>query len=295
MYPHFVKVCLYLFFGKLSYSEQYMSQTLLIKLGGSIITDKNNANYNVQTEIVSHCLRTLKQFLTEHPRTNLVLIHGAGGHIHHLAKTYELTTSSAGNAEKLAHAYAVQKTTKRLSDAIATLAHRLDFPAVQIPTCEVVTNDGGAFKKITMDRIAEALASGSVPLLYGDMVPDKHYGLSICSGDTLIAELAPLLGATRVVYVSDIDGIHTSDPYKNDDAELIQTITVSKLHHDHITVTGSHSIDVTGGLKNKLEPVVKLFAATPTLTSIEICNGLKPHVLQAVLSQKPVPHTTITK
>jgi len=272
-----------------------MPETILVKLGGSVITNKNNPDYNVQAAIVSDSLLTLKQYLHENPGTKLILIHGAGGHIHHLAKLYELTTSCAGNQEKLTHAYEVQQTTKRLSDDIVALANNIDFPVTQIPTCEVVTNDSGMFKKIAVDRIKNASVSASVPLLYGDMVPDTSYGLSICSGDTLVTQIAPIIGATRVMYVSDIDGLYTKDPHQHPDAELLEKIKVSELSDDHITITGSHSIDVTGGLKNKLEPVAQLFATTPSLKSIEICNGLKLNVLSAVLENQAVPHTTIVK
>lgn len=272
-----------------------MSETLLVKLGGSVITDKNSSDYNVRNETVTNCLQALKQFSLDNPETKLVLIHGAGGHIHYLAKTYGLTTSCAGVAEKIAHAYEVQKTTKRLSDDIVALALRLDFPLTQIPTCEVVTNKDGGFKNIALERIKKTLQSNGIPLLYGDMVPDETFDLSICSGDTLIAEIAPHIAATRIIYVSDIDGLYTSDPHQHEAAELIEKISVTELGNDRITITNSHSIDVTGGLKNKLEPAAQLFITTPSLISIEVCSGLKPNVLTAVLENQTVPHTTIVK
>ncbi len=272
-----------------------MPETLLVKLGGSIVTNKNSADYNVETEIVKNCLVALKQYQAENPETKLILIHGAGGHIHHLAQTYGLTTSCADDPRKLEQAYEVQKTTKRLSDDIVAIAKSIDFPVVQVPTCDVVTNECGTFMNINMEYIASALRSASVALLYGDMVPDARYGLSICSGDTLITELAPLVNATRVIYVSDIDGLYTNDPYQDANAELIEKISVTELGSNRITITNSHSIDVTGGLKNKLSPAAQLFATTASLESIEICNGLKPDVLPVVLHMQAVPHTTITK
>lgn len=272
-----------------------MPETLLVKLGGSVITDKGRTDFNVQTDIVKSCMTALKVFLTERPGSRLVLIHGAGGHIHHLAKTYGLTTSSAGLPEKINHAQRVQVTTRRLSDAILSLANELSLPIVQIPTCEVVRNHDSNFEDITMGRIESALSAGSIPLLYGDMVPDATWEYSICSGDTLIAEIASRIAATRIIYVSDINGIYTSDPHTDQTAKLIESININELNNDNVTITGSHNVDVTGGLAGKLAPLSKLFKEIPSLTYVEVCNGLENGVLQAVLKGESSSHTTITK
>lgn len=272
-----------------------MTETIVLKLGGSVVTDKGRTEYNLRTETVHKLLLSLKQFFTEKPISRLVLIHGAGGHIHHLAKTYALTTSCADNPTKLKHAQEVQQTCSRLSYEIASLAAEIDFPLRQIPTHEVATNSEGRFSSIDMERISKALATNTVPLLYGDMVPDAAYGLSICSGDTLITQLAPRVTATRVIYVSDIDGLYSEDPYLNPRAQLLENIAVDVLQSDSVRLSDSHNVDVTGGLAGKLKPAAELFKNTPSLRSIEICNGLKPGVLAAVLNKQPVPHTLITQ
>ena len=139
------------------------------------------------------------------------------------------------------------------------------------------------------ESVKEALRAGLVPVVHGDACL-LHDGVraGILGGDTIAEGLATLWnegGTTtiseggrisRVIFITDVAGVYTSDPKSNVDAELIRCIRVDgdngalsierecdgddddddndgkrgRSEADGMNVTGSsHAHDVTGGLK----------------------------------------------
>jgi hypothetical protein len=127
-------------------------------------------------------------------------------------------------------------------------------------------------------------------LLYGEMVPDTRLNFSICSGDTIATFLARKFSAEKICFASDIDGIFTEDPHRFPDASLIEHLDFDQLGA-RSGITGSHSVDVTGGLGGKLEKLAPLHHSS--VESVEIFNGLKAEHYRNILLDIPFPHTII--
>jgi len=93
--------------------------------------------------------------------------------------------------------------------------------------------------------------------------------------DTLSAVVATLVGADLLIILSDIDGLHDSDPHKNPDAELIPV--VSKIEDGIISLAeGTKSNLGTGGMVTKLSAAQ--IAGGSGIDTI-ITNGSKPQNL----------------
>jgi isopentenyl phosphate kinase len=68
-------------------------------------------------------------------------------------------------------------------------------------------NRAGELVHLDPAPVRAALDGGFLPVSFGDVVPDEAWGSSILSADTIAVALVPALGAERVVFVSDVDGI----------------------------------------------------------------------------------------
>jgi len=116
------------------------------------------------------------------------------------------------------------------------------------------------------------------------MVFDETLGMSICSGDAIAMVLAKYYNAEKIIYASDIDGVFDSDPHVHFDANLINNINLKSLIvNDDIALSGSHNVDVTGGLANKILSLTSI-GMSKSLKKVIVCNGLKPNIIKKAFS-----------
>src|SRR6478736_9798945 len=104
--------------------------------------------------------------------------------------------------------------------------------------------------------------------------------ISFGDNDFLAAQVAILIGADRLVLLTDTDGLYTSDPRTDPAAQLLGEVTdfeaLGRLEIGHST-----SPLGSGGMRSK---VVAAEMATAAGIPAVICNGLRPGVLEAVLA-----------
>ena len=266
-----------------------------MKLGGSVITEKSRTDYNVRSNLLKEIFSDLKHTQDTGLTPAIILVHGAGGHIHHLAQKYKLRVGTKDDAIKHQNAVSVQETCARLNADITKIAVDAGLQIQTISTHSVIQNNDAQIQHCDVNAIEEVLHDNQTPILYGDMVPDLTLDLSICSGDAVVAHLVKTLGVRRALFASDIDGIFTEDPHTNPKAQLIEEVSLSDLANVSVNISGSHNVDTTGGLKGKLDACSNLFDHNPSLEKIEIFNGLKPENFEKVFAGEPFPHTTVTK
>lgn len=112
----------------------------------------------------------------------------------------------------------------------------------------------------------------------------------IGDNDTLAAFVSESVQADKLVLLSDIDGLYTSDPHTNPDAKLIQF--AYKIDDEMLTLAGGSSCSLgTGGM------ITKLHAAKICLAcgcDMIIANGNNPSNLYDIIDGKPVG-TTFTE
>ncbi len=272
-----------------------MNDVIFLKLGGSVITNKESTESTLREELLLDIFSYIKDWQENHPQTKLLLVHGGGGHIHYLAKKYELETSCNGQSEKIKQALELQDVCEALNRQVVGLGLTQELPLTSLPTHEVVTNTDAVIDTINVKAIEQLWNKQQIPFMYGDMVSDTKRDLSICSGDAIISFLSPILKPKRILYASDIDGLYTANPHLNPEAELITSLSSNELSSENIQITGSHNIDTTDGLRGKLKNCQHLYLKNEQLNSIEIFNGLNAKNIESALYQEPFTHTIITK
>ena len=144
---------------------------------------------------------------------------------------------------------------------------------------------------LTFDHIIfkDYLDKGFTPVTFGDVVLDKKLGFSICSGDLLMQLLAEHLQPEKTIFIIDEDGLFTSNPKVDKNAELIESATTDQLNR--YTAHKDKHTDVTGGMQGKIE-VIKNIAKLGIDTIL--LNGNKPDRLFKVLIGKNAKSTNIS-
>ncbi len=136
----------------------------------------------------------------------------------------------------------------------------------------------------TLDRL---LQWGVLPIINeNDAVSTDEIGIQTTIGenDTLSAIVAKLVNADLLILLSDIDGLYTSDPKKNEDARLIPT--VEEITPEILELAGgAGSCLGTGGMATKLKAAKLVMEKGIDMV---ITNGEYPELLYDLFDGKAV-------
>ena len=221
---------------------------MLIKLGGSVITDKSQYR-RFDKDAVSRLCREIAQ-----SGKQAVVVHGAGSFGHILAKRYSLQDGYTSK-EQIPAVAMVQHDVRELSSMVVKELIEAGMPAVSVPPGSCFVMDDGKLVIGDEEPIRSLLKMGIMPVLFGDVVMDRKKGFGICSGDQAMYALSRMLRPEKAVFVSDIDGLYTSDPKEDPDARLIPEVTEEVLAR----LSTEQSVDdVTGGVAGKMREMLDM-------------------------------------
>jgi isopentenyl phosphate kinase len=218
----------------------------VIKLGGSVITDKTKP-FSTYDNVIREIARDIKDV-----NTPIVVVHGGGSFGHPVAKKYKDVRTAEAFAK-------IQDAMQTLNRKIVKLFIEEGVNASSYQTSASVVLSDGRIKDMFVKPIEKMLDLGLVPIIYGDVVCDESNKYSILSGDQIIVYLAKKLNAKKIILVSNIkDIVYTKDPTKSEDAEPIKEVTPESFKELKQKLEGPEGIDVTGGIKEKLVELVDL-------------------------------------
>ena len=248
----------------------------ILKLGGSVITDKNKyitprkkAIRSLVREIIS--AREEKDF-------RLILVNGAGSFGHMPVKKYGLENGIRDEKTKIGMAM-VHKFVEDLNRIIWEEFLKNNVSAVPVHPMSFIVHDDGNIVLFETKQIEKMLDMNIIPLLYGDVVVDLKRGCSIISGDDIVPYLAKKLNADKILMGTDTDGIFDKNPKLFRDAKLIRDIN-NKNYEDVLSmVSSSASVDVTGGMRDKLKKMIDIAGGIESLVYNANRSGLTKRVL----------------
>ena len=166
--------------------------TVVLKLGGHLLSEKSNSKY------LKECIKVLKEILKSN---RLIVITGGGA----LARAYI----------EAARAFGVDEST---CDQLGIEASRLN--------AMLLTSllDEDAYPNIprNIDELKNAIRSGKT-VITGGLFPAQ-------STDAVAAVAAELSHARLLIKATDVDGIYTSDPKSDPEAEKIEEIRAKELY-----------------------------------------------------------------
>ncbi len=262
-----------------------------IKLGGSVITAKTGRE-EADLPVITRLAEELALVRATAPQMTLVLGHGSGSFGHSYAATYGIHRGLAPDADWIGFAQTAGAAL-RLNRIVVDALLAAGLPALSLQPSASLWARSGAIVSWDTANLARALGHGLLPVIHGDVAFDEHQGSAIISTEALLAHLALSgeLRPARIILVGE-EAVYSADPRRDPSATPIPLITSANLAAVLDGAAGSHAVDVTGGMRSKLELMWRLVQAIPGLEVRLIGPG--PGKLAAVLlGEEGVIGTTI--
>lgn len=265
-----------------------MSETkpVVLKIGGSVITDKNG-ELAARTESINRLAEEIAKANVE----NLVIVHGGGSFGHPTAKKYGIKDGLKNEKQKVGFAETHHVMTV-LNGLVMDALVWHNIPAVSVTPSSCITTETGRIKLFDETVTKGLLEMGFTPVLYGDATLDEKLGFTVLSGDQIVAYLAKKFDARRLVLGVDVDGLYDSDPKTEKNAQLYQQMTLRELKNIKGKLGISTTADVTGGMLGK---ITELIASVEHGIPVAIVNASKPDRVYKALIGEKVEGTIIEK
>ena len=228
-----------------------MKQLTILKLGGSAITDKSR-ELTPDLVTVHRSADQISRF-----RRPLILLHGGGSFAHPFAKRGNLAKGFR-NKSQFKSLVETELYIDQLSRILQVALLQRNVGFVPFRPMSYVETEEGKLSKAFLNPITNALKIGLVPLSHGDVVMDSKVGFSIVSADRLASLFALKLKASRVLFGSDVDGIHTADPKRSKNARLVTEVNKKNYRKVRGMLGTNVSGDATGGMMTKFSEALTL-------------------------------------
>lgn len=236
---------------------------ILIKLGGSIITNKEKSLTARKSAIdkIAKSLRKLNE--------PFVVVHGGGSFGHYWSVKYNMHTRPARYSQ---HGVAVVKNSMVSLNKIildSFLKNRLN--PYCLPPTDFMAGNRPVIKKVKeIEKIAK---SNLVPVTFGDALWYGKKKSYILSGDKIMTILAKTLRPRLSIFVLNVDGVFSDLKTRNLIYEMkSQKPQVSKI-----------AMDVTGGMRRKIEEATRISRLG---LDVFFVNGNKPQRIVDAIKRK---------
>ena len=263
---------------------------IILKIGGSILTNKDSIESEVDGESLKRIALEIKSSL-DNSFKELIIVHGAGSFGHPPAKKYKIGErfEQSEYPQKRIGFCEIQNAVKKLNMLICEEFIKEGLPVVAIPASSFMTATNKRITQGNLDSFNRYFAKCFIPVIYGDVVLDDELELCVISGDQLIQYLAMNLNPERVVLGTDVDGVYDKNPKTHDDAIFFDRF--SSLD-DLETLEGTTNVDVTGGMVGKIKEL--LYLADLGIES-KIINAEVENNIFKVLENEDVKGTVISR
>ncbi|MBU0662731.1 MAG: isopentenyl phosphate kinase [Candidatus Diapherotrites archaeon] len=237
----------------------------ITKLGGSVITNKESGEASVREEAVARIADEIKRASTK-AQFKLVVVLGAGPFGHVPVEKYGINNGVRTDEQKKGYEE-TRKSMRSLAGKITEIFASQGVNAKDVQDSAGIKQKNKDVVEFETSHIRQILGqdNSTIPLMYGDMVPDSELGASVISGDVIVSHLAKKLNAKKVFFGTDVDGIYSSDPKSDNGAEAIKKITSENFSSVLEGVSGSSATDVTSGMRGKLESIQKNLSGVHTV------------------------------
>ena len=254
-----------------------------LKLGGSLITDKNIPR-TPRPEVLARLMDEIAAARQARPGQGLVLGHGSGSFGHVEARKYG-TRQGVRTAEQWRGLAEVQAAAGELNRLVVDAARAAGLPVLNLPPSASTVCRDGVIQTMAVEPLAAALEHDLVPLVFGDVALDEARGGTIVSTEDVFRYLALRLRPERILLAGIEPGVLTRWP----GGDVIPVVTTSTVLTG---VSGSRSADVTGGMASKVSEMLALTQAVAGVR-VRIFSGEAPGVVRAALLGEAQPGTAI--
>lgn len=261
------------------------TDTLFLKLGGSLLTDKTGVEA-VRQAVVARVVAEIAAARQARPELRLVLGHGSGS-FGHVPAAEHGTRQGVQTAAQWRGFADVSASARRLNALVTEALLAAGVTAVSLPPSVAARCVDGEIIAYTAEPVQRALAAGMVPVVFGDVAFDRVRGGTIVSTEEVLGALVPLLEPAWLLLAGETPGVLDGDD------RVVPLVTPDNFEQIAPALGGSRGTDVTGGMASKVAAMLQLTTEHPGLR-VRILSGLEPGVVgQALLKPAEGPGTVI--
>lgn len=260
---------------------------IILKLGGSILSEKKSGKPILRTAHIRRLARELALFRRQSPRTPIVLLHGAGSFGHPIAHTYNFHHQDLTPARLCGMGQGIHAV-RLLADGMNSILLRAGLPIVPFQTSAMVGLRKERLVFFYPKALGDVLAHGGIPVFGGDVILDEHEKTAIASADDLAVHVAQKIPHARILFASDVDGVYRTFPPEGGERPATR-LTRKELSAIISSGTEKHTrIDVTGAMNGKLRALLPMRRHV-----VVIFNGQKVHDLRCALRGTTIGTTVV--
>ena len=237
---------------------------ILIKLGGSVITNKEKP-LSVRRKTIDNLAKSLKKI-----DESMIIVHGGGSYGHYWSVKYDMHTKE--KKYDLRGVAIIKNSMIELNKIVldSMLKNKLN-PYCLPPTDFMLGNKPISKKVKEIEKIAK---SGLIPVTYGDALWYGQKKTYILSGDKIMTHLAKILKPRLSIFVLNEDGLYS---------DLKSKKLIYELRGKRPSIS-ENKMDVTGGMSRKVEEASKI---SKMGMSVFFVNGNKPdRIVKAIKNRK---------
>jgi isopentenyl phosphate kinase len=261
-----------------------MPDLVLLKLGGSLITDKARPE-TPRREVIARLAGEIARASRE---TRLIVGHGSGS-FGHVAARESGIASGLRSMDQLPGVSRTQERAAALHRIVIEALVEAGALAYSLVPSSCLVSEAGRPVSLAAEPLLRALDRGFLPVLYGDVVMDRAWGVSICSTEKLFEILVRTLldqGRTirRALWLGETDGLYDAA------GKTVPRISAGDLEKAARAIGAPSGTDVTGGMHLRVETALALAGlGVPSL----LANGLVPGLLERGVRGEEVVGTEV--
>ncbi len=247
-----------------------------LKLGGSLITDKN-APYTARPDVIRRLAEEIYAAWT--PQKEPLLIgHGSGSFGHVPAKKYGTRHGVRTEAEWAGFAEVHAEATA-LNHIVTNILREAGLPILSFVPVNCIRSENGKVTGWDTTGIKKCFDCHLIPLIFGDTVFDSCRGGTILSTEDLFTYLCDDFQEPPCILLAGLEeGVWKDFPANT---ELVTEIP-ARYSGDESFIHGSVSTDVTGGMHEKVRLMQELVSRGKADSAL-IFSGDQPGNVQKAL------------
>ena len=237
---------------------------ILIKLGGSIITNKEKP-LSPRKKIIENIVKHLKKI-----DESIIIVHGGGSFGHYWSVKYNMHTKPM---KYNTHGVSIVKNSMiELNKIILDTFLKNKLNPYCLPPTDFMSGDKPITNKIKeIKKIADA---GLIPITFGDVLWYGHKKTYILSGDKIMTHLSKILKPRLCIFALNEDGLYF---------DLKSKKLIRELKGENPTIS-KNNMDVTGGMTRKVEEATNI---SKMGMDVFFVNGNKPErIVKAIKNRK---------
>ena len=226
---------------------------VLVKIGGSLITDKNKP-FSLKKRALKTIAEEIKK-ASDNGKT-LIVGHGAGSFAHVPAKKYE-THKGIINGNSHRGIAEVADVAAQLNRIVVKQLLAVGVNAVSISPMSMMLAENGGLSQMWTGSLEKLIEHEILPVVYGDQGMDVGNGCTIFSTEKVLGFLALHLKnkgyeVERIIHCGQTNGVYDAD------GKTVPLITEKTFNDLKRVIGGSSGTDVTGGMMHKVEETLAL-------------------------------------